>query len=328
MKADLVFNDLSVVEADSTDLARNWFTETLSAVAELIAQKICNPVLYAEQDLYEILLTDDYGFNEWLDELDYQDDLRLLAQQLMTKTPVHEHLKAIAQDIDDFSRSEFRLKSNSDQICNALGVALITDGFSISFPSQPQWCVPFIEVEQILYGGFDELEPERTVQHQVRSVSKVEHVDAVVRDWRYSISNHCLNAADLLNGWTLAFPYLDFCQEYENKILPNLQGATFKSVNRRLRELDDCCHSWVTKREIDILYPMSARPESKATMNKTELADMRLATCPNNGRKHFTMHCNIEPRGYRLYWFEDKHKKRLTIGYVGPHLKTAGVKAQ
>lgn len=328
MKADLVFNDLSVVEADSTDSARNWFTETLSAVAELIAQKVCNPVLYAEQDLYEILLTDDYGFNEWLDELDYQDDLRLLAQQLTTKTPVHEHLKAIAQDIDDFSRSEFHLKSNSDQICNALGVALITDGFSISFPSQPQWCVPFIEVEQILYGGDDELEPEQTVQHRVRSVSKVGHVEEVIRNWRRSIGEHCRTADDLLNGWEIAFPYLYLCKEYGSKILPNLQGATFKSVNRRLRELDDCCHSWETKNEIDILYPMRARQESKTTMTKSELADMRLATCPNNGSQYFTMHCNIEPKGYRLYWFEDKHRKRLTVGYVGPHLETARVKAQ
>lgn len=325
MKADLVFNDLSVVEADSTDSARNWFTETLSAVAELIDQKVCNPVLYAEQDLYEILLTDDYGFNEWLDELDYQDDLRLLAQQLTTKTPVHEHLKAIAQDIDDFSRSEFRLKSNSDQICNALGVALISDGFSISFPSQPQWCVPFIEVEQILYGGSDELSLEQTVQHRVRSVSTVAYVDEVVRDWRRSIGEHCRNTDDLLNGWAAAFPYLDFCQEYKSKILPNLQGATFKSVIRRLRELDDCCHSWDTK---DIMYPMSARSESKATMNQTELANMRLATCPYNGNQHFTMHCNIEPKGYRLYWFEDKNRKRLTVGYVGPHLKTVSFKAK
>lgn len=324
MKADLVFNDLSVVEADSTDLARNWFTETLSAVAELIAQKVCNPVLYAEQDLYEILLTDDYGFNEWLDELDCQDDLRLLAQQLTTKTPVHEHLKAIAQDIDDFSRSEFRLKSNSDQICNALGVALISDGFSISFPSQSQWCAPFIDVEQILYGGSNELEPEKTVQHRVRSVSKVVYVDEVVRDWRRSIGEHCRNADELINGWVAAFPHLDFCEEYKNKILPNLQGATFKSVIKRLRELDDCCHSWEAK----ILYPMNARPESKATMNQTVLANMRLATCPNNGNQYFTMHCNIEPKGYRLYWFEDKHRKRLTIGYVGPHPETAGFKAQ
>jgi len=328
MKADLVFNDLSMVEADSTDSARNWFTETLSAVAELIAQKVCNPVLFAEQDLYDILLTDDYGFIEWLNELDHNDDLRLLAQQLTTKTPVHEHLKAIAQDMDDFSLSEFRLKSNSDQICNALGVALITDGFSISFPSQPQWCAPFIEVEQILYGGSNELEPEQTVQHRVRSVSKVVYVDEVVRDWRRSIGEHCRNADDLVNGWAAAFPHLDLCQEFENNFLPSLQGTTFKSVNKRLRELDNCCHSWMINEQINILYSMRARPESKETMNKTGLADMRLATCPYNGKQHFIMHCNIEPKGYRLYWFEDKNRKRLTVGYVGPHLKTVRVKAQ
>jgi hypothetical protein len=323
MKAELVLNDLSVISADSNDIARDWLTETLSAVAELIYQDVCNPILHAEHDLYDILLTDDYGFSEWLEELEPQDDLRLLAMQLTTKTPTHSFLKNIKDGNDDFVRSEFFLKTQPEKKCNALGAALISDGISVSFPSQPQWCVSFIEIQQILYNAED-LNPEQTVQHRVRSISKPEHVDNVVRDWRNAIGEKSHNADELLNRWQSAFPYLDLCGEYKDKFLSNLRGETFKSVKKRLRELDNSCHIWTT----EIIYSMYARPESNQTMNQKKLANLRLATCANNGEQHFIMHCDIQPKGYRLYWFEDKQRKRLTIGYAGKHLETARFKAQ
>lgn len=325
IKAELVFNDLSVIPADSINTARDWFTETLGAVAELIHEEVCKPVLHAKQDLHEISLINNYGFIDWIEE-DYQDDLRLLALQLTTQTPAHDFLKAIEAENDDFCRSEFHLKSEPNSLCNTLGVALISDGVSLSFPSQPQWCLPFIDVEQVLYD--EELKPEQTVYHRVRSVSKIEHVDFVIRDWRRSIGEQSHNADDLLSRWKTAFPYLDYCNEYSNKFLPYLTGETFKSVCRRLRELDDSCHIWVVEEKTEIFYSMRARPESSSTMKKTEWANMRLATCPNNGKQHFIMHCNIQPKGYRLYWFEDKTRKRLTIGYAGAHLETTQHKAQ
>lgn len=323
MKAELVLNNLSVIEADSNETARYWLTETLIGIEKLINQNICNPVLNAEQDLYNIRLTDEYGFQEWLEELETQDSLRLLALQLITNTPVHKFLDTIKEKNDHFIRSEFYLKTESKISCNALGVALISDGISVSLPSQKQWCFPFIEIEQVLYN--EELKPESTVQHSVRSISKTEHVDTVVRDWRHSIGEKSDDIKYLLENWTSAFPYLDLCDEYKNKFLPYLEGETFKSVKKRLWELDNCCHNW---EEGEICYSMNARPESKKTMNKKDFSDLRLATCPNNGEQYFIMHCDIQPKGFRLYWFEDKQRKRLTICYVGSHLPTINFKAQ
>ncbi len=324
IKAPLIFNDLSLIEADSVDTARHWFTETIKAIAELIQQQVCTSVLYAKQDLYEILITDEYGFVEWLDELDQRDELRILAQRLTTRTPAHAHLVEIQSE--DFCRSEFRLKTPSKPTCDALGVALISDGISVSLPSQPQWCTIFIEIEQILYDA--ELNPENTVQHRVRSVSQVEHVDPVVRDWRRGVGEKSDHAKDLLMRWEVAFPHLDLCCEYQEKFLSPLKGETFKSVLRRLRQLDDSCHVWIIEEQADIVYSMRARPDSRETMKRESLANLRLATCPKNGEQYFVMHCDIQPKGYRLYWFEDSQRRRLTICYAGPHLETVGLKAQ
>lgn len=328
MKAPLVFNDLSLLEADSVDTARHWFTEMLSAVAELIHQQVCMPVLHAKQDFHEILLTDDYGFDEWLNELDYQDELRLLAQQLITQTPTHAHLAEIKAANEDFCRSEFRLKTRPQRTCDALGVALISDGISVSLPSQPPWDTEtLIAIEQILYDT--ELNPEKTVQHRVRSVSQVVHIEPVVRDWRRGVGEQSRNAEDLLERWNVAFPYLDWCREYRDKFLPSLRGVTFISVLKRLRELDDSCYTWTAKEEqTDIVYPMSARPESSDTMKEKRLAAMRSATCPHNGKQKFVMHCDIQPKGYRLYWFVDTGRRRLTVCYAGGHLETKQFKAQ
>jgi len=298
--APLVFNDLSLLEADSIEIARRWFTETLEAIAQLIEQQVCTPVLHAKQDFYEILLTDEYGFVEWLDELDHRDELRILAQRLTTRTPAHAHLAEIQSE--DFCRSEFRLKTPSKPTCDALGIALISDGISVSLPSQPQWCTVFIEIEQILYDA--NLNLENTVQHRVRSVSQVEHVDPVVRDWRRGVGEKSHHAEDLLARWEEAFPHLDLCREYKDKFLPHLKGHTLRSVLERLRELDDSCHLWVRKRD-KIVYSMAAHPESSETMKQKERKNMRAATCPNNGQQYFKMHCAIQPKGYRLYWFDN-----------------------
>jgi len=324
IKAPLIFNDLSLIEADSIEKARRWFTETLEAIAQLIAQQVCTPVLHAKLGFYEILLTDEYGFVEWLDELDHRDELRVLAQRLTTQTPAHAHLAEIQSE--DFRRSEFRLKTPLKPMCDALGVALISDGISVSLPSQPQWRTIFIEIEQILYDA--DLNPENTVQHRVRSVSQVEHVDPVVRDWRRGIGEKSHHAEDLLARWEVAFPNLDLCKEYRRKFLPHLRGETFKWVLKRLRELDDSCHVWVIEGQAKIVYPIDAHPETNKTMEQKERANMRVATCPNNGQQDFKMHCKIQPKGYQLYWFEDSQRRRLTICYAGPHLETAENKAQ
>jgi hypothetical protein len=326
MKAELVLNDLSIIEADSNDIARDWFTETFKVVAALIHQDVCKPLLRAQIELTDILLTDDYGFDEWLEELEYQDDLRLLAQKLNTDTPVNKFLKIIETKNDEFCRSEFHLKTEAERTCNALGVALISDGISLNLPSNAKWCLPFIEIKQTLYSESEELKPEKVIHHRVRSVSTLLHVDPVVRDWRHNIGKNTNNVDELLKCWKVAFSYLDLCCEYKTKFLPNLEGKTFKSVLKRLQELDDCCHDWSNKTEIS--YSMNVRPESKKTMSKDKLANLRLATCPNNGKKHFIMHCDIQPNGYRLYWSENQKMKRLTIGYAGPHLETENFKSQ
>jgi hypothetical protein len=133
----------------------------------------------------------------------------------------------------------------------------------------------------------------------------------------------------LVDNWLLLFPYLDLCEEHQKNTLPALADqTTLGSVTDRLYALNFACGRWADSSEGSPEYGFRARPESPETMGKKERARQRLATCPRRGETYVVMHCNIQPKRFRLYWLENQEDHRLCIGYVGSHLETSRYKAQ
>ncbi len=328
MEAELVFNDLSITTAPTTEVARAWFTDMMEAVADLINEEIngkpiCKKAIKTDKEFYDIDLTEDYGYQEWLEDPHVDREIQALARQIDHKSPVYQDLKTDIKAYDDFLGSEFVLKETAETEVTALGVALIRDGIAVSLPSEPRWRLPKIKIVQQLYD--DETEQPHKINHQVRQVSHPDHVDFAIRDWQHSLSQKIKSVSELIKQWEIVFSHLDKCEESEKKILPHLQDKkTLKSVLHRLWQLDEVCHNW----EKEPVYPMNGRPESRQTMKVKKLAEMRKATCPHQGEQYFMMHCEIEPKGYRLYWLINQDDYRMTIGYIGPHLETATLKAQ
>ena len=220
MRPELVFNDLSVLQAPSETVAAQWLTSTMQTVADLIAEDVCKPVIHADLSLWELdLIPDVYGFQEWVDEPSTDQDLRILAWQLTTMSPARKGFYDQVQDAEAFSRSEFLLDK---QRCDALGVALSWDGIAISLPSAEHWCVPEIPITQHLYD--EDLTACRVIHHRARHASMPDHADLVVDDWRRAALGKMSSAADLLENWSLLVPRLDLCIEYERKTLPHLMN--------------------------------------------------------------------------------------------------------
>lgn len=252
-------------------------------------------------------------------------DLRQLAWNLAMQSPVHKGFLDSVQETDEFERSDFQTSDSAD--CLALGVALAWDGIAISLPSEEVWRLTEIPISQHLYDS--NLEKFSVVRHRVRNASIPDHVDWVIDDWRRSASAKVNEVAQLVDNWELLFPWLDLCKEHQRKTLPALgDQATLGSVTDRLCALNVACKRWVDGSEGSPEYGFRARPESPETMGKKERARQRLATCPRRGEAYFIMHCNIQPKGFRLYWLENEEDHRLCIGYVGPHLETTRHKAQ
>jgi len=323
MRAELVFNDRSVATAPSRSVAASWLTDMMQTVADLIAEELCEPVIHSNREFYAVdLITDDYGFQEWVEDQTTDRDLRQLAWTLSVQSPVTQGLIKAPRDSEQFERSDYFTDDGRE--CLALGVALAWDGIAISLPSQEVWRQTGIAIRQHLYDA--NLATFAVVLHRVRNVSLPDHVDSVIDDWRRAAIENLDGPDDLVANWVDLFPHLDLCAEYRHKTLSYLDDqVVLRSVLERLRGLDRACKGWTGQTPE---YPFQASLESPQTMASPDLKRQRMTTCPRRGADYFVMHCRIQPKGFRLYWLENAQDHRLCIGYVGPHLETATWKAQ
>lgn len=318
IQAALIFNDLSIAVASSEKQAESWFTELIQTIADLIDEQVCSTTLNANVDLYAIdLIPDQYGYHEWLDAIRLINrELFELALQISTRTPVYNVLELYKVAQDNYLSSEFQLAVTADEY-NALGAALLAAGISVSFASAEQWYSSEILINQLVYD--ENLKFVEAVKHRVRHAAKVEHVDEVIRDWRHNLIQKIGNTKQLLNYWDSAFSHLDICKEYQQSF-PDLQGEMLESVINRLWQLEQSCCLWQST-DSDLSYPMEATPETSKTMAEKQFAQKRLFTCPYQGEQYFVMHCRIYPKGFRLHWLVNAEQRRITIGYIGSHLR-------
>jgi len=103
MEAELVFNDLSITTAPTIEVARAWLTDMMEAVADLIDEEIngkhiCKRTIRTDKYFYDIDLTEDYGYQEWLEDALVDREIQALARQLkdsyrMTICYIGPHLK-------------------------------------------------------------------------------------------------------------------------------------------------------------------------------------------------------------------------------------------
>jgi len=334
MEAELVFNDLSITTAPSEEVARQWLTDMMGTIADLIDEEIngksiCKRMIRTNRDFYEIDLTEDYGYIEWSEDTQVPRELRNLAQYLDARSPVEQDLKNKTKVYDEFLGSEFVLKQAPEKDAIALGVTLLHDGIAVSLPSEPRWCQPKIEIVQKLYE--ENRKKPHQINHQVRQISHPDQVDCAIRNWQQGLSQKIKEVHELVEQWEMVFSHLDWCQEYEQKMLPYLENKkTLESVLQRLWQLDEACHHWNSQKDSTPSYPMNVRPESGQTKKNQRLKKMRQAHCPHHREKLqlFEWHCNIDPKGYRLYWLVNKNLCRITICYIGPHLETSRFKSQ
>ncbi|WP_133510577.1 hypothetical protein [Candidatus Thiosymbion oneisti] len=147
MRPQLVFNDLSVREAQSRATAAQWLSDMVQTIADLIDEGMCGTTIHTNRPLYELdLIPDEYGFQEWVFEGPH-DDLRILAAGLIDQSPVAKGLFESSAETGEFERSDFRIDEAIS--CEALGVALTWDGIAVSLPSEERWRATEIPISSV-----------------------------------------------------------------------------------------------------------------------------------------------------------------------------------
>jgi hypothetical protein len=113
---------------------------------------------------------------------------------------------------------------------------------------------------------------------------------------------------------------LDFCTCVEAQLV-NLGSADrrFKAALRGLHDLQNYCAGWVTG-YFDIKALVRASGESQTTLQM--YSGERTFLCPDGVSRVFQWHLKRDD-ATRIHFFDFPERRRILIGYIGPHLPIA-----
>jgi hypothetical protein len=300
----LVFNELSApVTLDNAQQVLGL----LEVFSDVLADPRCGPnrVLVAPANFLQFPIANGYTVGRWL-KLKRGDEPRwrrilLLVDKRRDFTLFDRH------DAD----TEYTYEGNS---AVGLSVAHVEDGLAVSIHSHQKWDAPFIALEKTWATDSDVESRSLAVTHAARTFHLDSHI-AWLKRW----------TADPVNGKELwarraeLFPSLDFCESVEEQ-LDALSGAEprFKVALRGFAVLESYCSSWTTA-YFDIHRLGNASGESLSTLNMYR--EERTFKCPDGQYRVFEWH--LKKGDTRIHFFDFPSTRRILIGYIGNHLRTA-----
>jgi putative addiction module killer protein len=139
MAVEMVLNNLSFPFPVEEGVARRLMTELISVLS--VAKNVGVKVLRTEDNLYNLLLSDNYPMSAWLNDRQVEREERTFLLTLVTKTPLLTDITDSAiQDKEIFI--DFQGKQ-----AYALGIAYLLNALAISFNSDPKWDCDSLNLE-------------------------------------------------------------------------------------------------------------------------------------------------------------------------------------
>jgi hypothetical protein len=252
-----------------------------------------------------------YTVYDWRNDKNVSDVLRRWLLLAQTKFPAVDVI-----DGKSFDKSLLMEFTFSGSECKGLGACSLLDHLSISLLTGPEW-----DVSQLLIDRAEVL-ASLAIQHSqaiVRHASRSSHLETH-RTWvRTCNALECTSAEDLFAKRALLFPGLLFCESSKDH-LSNIasHGGVCNQVFKRLAELDNYCAGWRSGQFDITALPMTISPESATTMRK--FGDRRRFRCPDGAIRVMELHVKLSPEEWRIHFLPDTSKRKVYIGYIGPHL--------
>jgi hypothetical protein len=194
----------------------------------------------------------------------------------------------------------------------------LADGLAVSLWSDEEWDVPSVNIEKLWLGSRDIQTDIRAVPHACQTA----HLDDHAEWLRRTQSPPPVNGIELWREKTTLFPNLDFCDSVEEQLKP-LGGndRRFKAAMRGLQDLQNYCITWDTG-NFDIKALVRASGESATTLQM--YSEERKFRCPDGQRRVFEWHLKRDDNT-RIHFLDLPARKRILVGYIGPHLNIASV---
>lgn len=197
---------------------------------------------------------------------------------------------------------------NNERIIGGLACSHIWDTIAVSFDSNDEWNVSWLELKEEVILDDEQIESRNI---QVRHLASINHLSD--HDNFFKIKEDEQKIGITKNNFWIRrkefFPEkIFFCKEIERQI-NKMDNLLFKQSVSVLRDIE-------TNRKKITDYDCS--PESESTGNNPKFRAKRLFTIDEK-KVFFTNH--IKVGGNRIYFLEKND--RIYIGYIGKHLSTS-----
>lgn len=309
----MVLNELSL-RTPVTDIptAQQLMSDLISTVRQATSSGV-KRVLRTSDEINTIELAPGYPVARWRNDPTVNREERSFFRTLTAKAPFWTDVSETIKN--DFDLSEVWYQGEQ---AKGLGFAIIIDALTVSLISKACWDCNRLELEVRRLDEHENLIDERLeIVHASRSNHVQEHTNWINNRIRSKVS-------DGLDLWTRKdelFPNLIFCEAVADQLQGlGAENPILQLVKNRLSELEDYCKSWTDEAfEPKILRNVS--PESQVTLQNPKYSKERTFLCPDGQEQVFSWHAKLS-FGWRIYFFPNEQKKMI-IGYVGCHLRTA-----
>lgn len=320
---ELVFNELSLEQPSTTiEEARYRMSHFIQTIAAATGKKYKLKLVIEDAEFYDRQLAPGYSVTRWF------NDKELSQTQ---KEQKNLFMKFVSNRPDLIGCNDDReLFMNCSWQCNqAIGLckALSLDTIAISVPSAPWDNVSYVQVLVKELSDDGDWLPDRLAN--VLHVSSPEHLEEHA-EWielrlkaeKNQRLQQIQTGDDVWTKRSLFHPALEFCAGVEQQLHHhNPQREHIKAIRLRLYYLQQYCQQWISGRFDYKKLAGNASPESEATLENKEYKQKRTFLCPDGQERLFRWHLKMHD-GWRLHFYPDEERRKIIVGYIGPHLPT------
>lgn len=304
---DLFFNELSLCTATDRYETNGWF-EALGRLCKAASTKGVGEIKVPNV-FFGHAFMDAYTFYQWVNDLEFDQDLRSLLKSKITTTPTVEGM--LEEKEAETSRS-FECRCGA-QLAIGLGAASSYryDSLSVSLQADRSWDQPLVSVNILLLDEHGVLEESCEVRHLFRAAHLETHAEWLTMLQRRQVPNGqvlWLKRGEL-------FPNLVFCEHVKGQIA-HFSGKQpeFIQLQKRLFELEDyAARRSAGEFDADAL-PSKVTPESETRLR--DFAAELTRACPDGEIRLFSWHARFTPGAWRLHFYPLEKSNEIIVGNV------------
>jgi hypothetical protein len=314
-------NELSHSKVNSVDEVKEILQQFVKANIKASENNFSELRLYEKDliNLYGISFSNIYNIDNWLSDPDVNSDIQDKFRLIVTSFPL------IANDEQDFkleySKREYSIEFDGHKcIAHGLGAANLLSTLSISFLTNCFWRESFITLNQYT---LSEAAEETYLQVKVRHFYSEDSFD-FHKEWIDSqLQALIIKSADLWTDRQRHFPDILLGDEVEDQLKYIGLSKKLDQIYDTLKKLNDFAKLWTTGGfSLSTLISKSGLDisgESESTKKRFSVS--RKFKLSNGSKVQFDLHIKLSD--LRIYFLPDEREKKITVGYIGKHLRTS-----